>query len=587
MNRFLLRLARVGCVALGLLVFLLRYNQRIGEPGPVDLCARRVADPSGLDLAGWWMPHYSWRSSCVVSLADFDPDVFVNTSEPNTNTNTNTSTHTFKRALDSLPGCAANTHHVLSATCRRDSVRATYQYIPLEPSGPASSAEVAFSALCLVSELQELGLVPRLARLAAVVEVRFGEGTAARARTVTFNCSLTAATAAWQRLDASVALSLDETQPVSSPPTAIVIMLVCSGFDGVVHFADVAIRAPALMPASPATLCSAPSSSATTASSPLVTETIASPAPTHTSISPKWPFAIATHASADRLQTLARLAAVWRGPLSLVVFLPCCTDVSVLRAYARKKLREVGKTGDTALWTVTLAYEPDATDAQTYPINELRNIAATRSSASFVLHIDADFAPAVASEALLQTIGRHLAAHVALVLPAFEVDDDAPLPQNKSHLLAMVDAGTALPFRVRQSPLMHAATDYVRWAAATEPYEIAFMDKYEPYYIVARDGPPFAAAFRGYGSNKAAHALELYAANVTFVVEHDWWLVHRTHAPSRQAQAFIREPAARLATRVQRFEFVVALLRKYGLRQCEGPDGRHAHVKAGLAKDEE
>jgi hypothetical protein len=61
----------------------------------------------------------------------------------------------------------------------------------------------------------------------------------------------------------------------------------------------------------------------------LTSESIAKPTPESLAAS-RFPFAVVTHASTDRLGTLERLAAAWRGPLSIAVFLPCCTDPTIL-----------------------------------------------------------------------------------------------------------------------------------------------------------------------------------------------------------------------------------------------------------------
>eukprot|EP00048_Salpingoeca_helianthica_P006340 m.97461 g.97461 ORF g.97461 m.97461 type:complete len:554 (+) comp13979_c0_seq1:199-1860(+) len=552
MNRFLWRIARVCCLLLLAIIALLLHVRSQG--GTINLCKPRVVYSTGLDLDGWWMPHYAWRSSCVHTLDEFDVDLFaVNQSHVSTGS-----------------ACHPGQHHVLSAICRRDSVRATYQYLPIDENAVDEQAE--FSALVLVSELQEIGGVPKGAQLSSIVHVvddaydrNQGQSQPLSSPSVTLNATL-ASSNTWESLSASVSMShAKRSRPGKHRVTGIVIMLVCGGFDGVVHFADISLRGSSRLPASRSSLCRARKKVNPT---PLVTDMILEPMPETESQVSRFPFAVVTHASADRLDTLERLAATWHGPLSLVVFLPCCTDRAVLRAYARKRLREVVQGSSMRLWTVTLAYEQDATEQQAYPINALRNLAAAHSPLPYVLHIDADFAPGPASEDMLNLLWPHLQPHTALVVPAFEIDASAAMPKSKEELLAMVAAGDASPFRVKQSPLMHAATNYTHWGLATQPYSITFQDKYEPYYIVHRDGPVFEESFRGYGSNKAAHALELFAAGFTFTVAPSWWLVHRAHAPSRAATGFVHNAHARLATRIQRFELVVELLRKYHLHQC-------------------
>ncbi len=46
------------------------------------------------------------------------------------------------------------------------------------------------------------------------------------------------------------------------------------------------------------------------------------------------------------------------------------------------------------------------------------------------------------------------------------------------------------------------------WHSAPSPRPDP-QDKFEPYYILPRNAPPFDPRFTGYGSNKATHALEV------------------------------------------------------------------------------
>eukprot|EP00055_Hartaetosiga_balthica_P009510 m.38020 g.38020 ORF g.38020 m.38020 type:complete len:264 (+) comp6772_c0_seq3:1412-2203(+) len=162
---------------------------------------------------------------------------------------------------------------------------------------------------------------------------------------------------------------------------------------------------------------------------------------------------------------------------------------------------------------------------------------------------------------------------VAFVVPAFElvVGDRATLsvsdfPLDKFSLLQSIEAGNIIPFRQDASPKSHFATNYEKWAKASTPYSIHYMDMFEPYVIVPKNGMPrFDESFVGYGMNKISFAMELYAGGFEFVVVPDAWVIHLPHIPSKSSKEFSDDASLWLKTRMLRFSFLASLHGKYNL----------------------
>lgn len=102
--------------------------------------------------------------------------------------------------------------------------------------------------------------------------------------------------------------------------SALVLMLWCTGFRGAVHFWD--IQASVVASNARYSISSCPQERAIPRSlmSSTTMEVIQQGLTPHSSDL----ITFATHSSIDRLSCLPRLAASWRGPLAVVVYVPCC-----------------------------------------------------------------------------------------------------------------------------------------------------------------------------------------------------------------------------------------------------------------------
>ncbi|CAB3225466.1 unnamed protein product [Arctia plantaginis] len=271
--------------------------------------------------------------------------------------------------------------------------------------------------------------------------------------------------------------------------------------------------------------------------------------------------------SMDRLQFLERLVKYWDGPLSVAIYLSDC-EVTKLESFIRD-------------WSDTLSIRKNIGyhlvfkhDTVHYPVNYLRNVALENVNTPYVFLMDVDFVP-------MPGLYEHLRNAIQLVNPypqkkclvvaAFESQRyrTSP-PRSKAALLARLASDVA-PFRAREWPRGHRATDYARWADATAPYEVEWQSDYEPYLVVHRSIPKYDTRFSGFGWNKVSHSVELRAQGYRAVVLPGAFVLHTPHAPSHDITAFRADPHYRICLALLKQEFMDDLKRKYNVTFDDSP----------------
>ncbi|CAH0397182.1 unnamed protein product [Chilo suppressalis] len=270
--------------------------------------------------------------------------------------------------------------------------------------------------------------------------------------------------------------------------------------------------------------------------------------------------------SMDRLQFLERLVKYWEGPLSAAIYLSDC-EVAKLESFIRD-------------WSDTLSSRRNIgyhlvfkQDSVHYPVNYLRNVALSNVNTPYVFLMDADFVPMAGLYDHLRSaipLVNPYAQKKCLVVAAFETQRyRASPPRNKPALLARLanahSAGDVAPFRLREWPKGHRATNYTRWVTATAPYEVEWQSDYEPYLVVHRSVPKYDTRFSGFGWNKVSHSVELRAQGYRAVVLPDAFVVHTPHAPSPDITAFRADPHYRVCLALLKQEFMDDLKRKYNV----------------------
>ncbi|XP_045453796.1 LARGE xylosyl- and glucuronyltransferase 2-like [Melitaea cinxia] len=270
--------------------------------------------------------------------------------------------------------------------------------------------------------------------------------------------------------------------------------------------------------------------------------------------------------SMDRLQFLERIVKHWDGPLSAAIYLSDC-EVTKLESFIRD-------------WSSTLSSRNNIgyhlvfkQDSVHYPVNYLRNVALENVNTPYVFLMDADFVPMAGLYEHLRTALKLINPYPqkkCLVVPAFETQRyRASPPRYKEELLSRLSIrhtnGDVGPFRYREWPRGHRATNYSRWTTATAPYEVEWQSDYEPYLVVHRTVPKFDTRFSGFGWNKVSHSVELRAQGYKLVVLPDAFVVHTPHAPSPDITAFRADPHYRICLALLKNEFMNDLKTKYNV----------------------
>ncbi|XP_072019743.1 xylosyl- and glucuronyltransferase LARGE1-like isoform X2 [Amphiura filiformis] len=470
---------------------------------------------------------------------------------------------------------------VLSVRCKPDSIRAIYQYLPINIKA-SEIKSIYFSATSSSSALKRdatYNIMVESAMYSAIALLKYTDDSQDRMR-------LDFPTGTHPYIKAE----LDKVVPSDKQLQSVTVMLCCYGYHGSVKFLDIIVKPIIESVPTPGPLLTEPSHyieecpdySAPTSKQQAVSfhsEQIFTSDLTEITEE----VTLVTHVSMDRIDILQRTIEHWNGPLSVVLFVPTKSksedeNHEWKRYYIKKKLK------DTKFQTkcdLTAFYAKTVDDD--YPINYLRNKAISQAKTQYLLLLDADFIPSPNLEQSFQSTLRGFKpslpqTKVAYVVPAFEYSEDAkePLrdpPSSKEELKEKIFGVGAniIPFRHFISPESHRPTDYRAWYTSKEPYKVInYEDKFEPYIIIRKtsDLPLFDENFSGYGMNKVAHTMELLAAGFTFEVLPNIWAIHLPHRVTTYNTNFLTDPLERLQNRITRFEFVAKIMKKYGLGPC-------------------
>lgn len=265
---------------------------------------------------------------------------------------------------------------------------------------------------------------------------------------------------------------------------------------------------------------------------------------------PKDMVTIVTQSSLDRLGNLEVMAATWTGPIVCALYAPPGeADVTVAAAAAaHARVMDCARGHRCSLDIYVVGEEQQQEEEEdvgangsgdeswrcAYPINRLRNVAVSRAVTDLIFNLDVDFVPspglhdrivAAVSAATLATNKEK----VAFVVPAVEITagnviesldfSNGDLAAHRA-LRSAMEKGEASPFHVGHYPRGHLPTALNEaWFSASAPYEVDYVEGYEPYVVAPREQlPPFDARFRGYGLNKVIHAYAMAAAGFRFMV---------------------------------------------------------------------
>eukprot|EP00047_Mylnosiga_fluctuans_P022832 m.126996 g.126996 ORF g.126996 m.126996 type:complete len:718 (+) comp9402_c2_seq1:367-2520(+) len=266
----------------------------------------------------------------------------------------------------------------------------------------------------------------------------------------------------------------------------------------------------------------------------ILCEKAANPQP-HARAAPAVDITAVLHLSADRISSLQGILRAWQGPISVAIY--ASDDYLDKLDWFLDNIDD--RTSPVAVHLVFV-------EGPFYPVNFMRNVALRAVHTSHAIMLDIDLVPSLGSyKALLQLLRVPRYAASAIIVPAFETDAYSTIKlDEKEDAVHAWRAEQIRPFRVREWPQGHAATNYSRWAVADEPFPAALGPGAEPYFVLPAPVPLYDQRFVGFGWNKVSYVATL-ARERSFFVAPDAFVVHRGHAPSPDLAAFRSRPEYR------------------------------------------
>ena len=174
-----------------------------------------------------------------------------------------------------------------------------------------------------------------------------------------------------------------------------------------------------------------------------------------------------------------------------------------------------------------------------YPGNTLRNVALSTVRTSHVFVVDIDMLP---NADLYDGFMRFLQepslpvpppalspdqqpdpVNCVYVVPAFEIQPNLALPQDKEHLLSLWGEDKVRPFYADVCAKCQQPTDYMKWRelhGSQQPaagsgvkvaigYTLEWKDPWEPFFIAPRNMPLYDERFKQYGFNRISQVSHL------------------------------------------------------------------------------
>ena len=258
---------------------------------------------------------------------------------------------------------------------------------------------------------------------------------------------------------------------------------------------------------------------------------------------------LVSQCSVEHLHNLIGLASRWRGPISVAVFTPgshVMLAVQFMTALLRcapaiqhnvsiHLLFPIGQSTHPIPDTLTDSSQLNcenlpaafkhkvssdhnyAMSGIKYPNNALRNVALRNSATHYVFVIDIDMVPneglhdsflTLVSAPSLPTASV-LDSQLAYVVPAFESEHGASIPQDKMQLIDAWNQKTVRPFYHEICWRCQSQTNYPAWrshissvSSLQVAYHVEWKDPWEPFYIAHHTVPHYDERFKQYGFNR-------------------------------------------------------------------------------------
>ncbi|KAL3320885.1 hypothetical protein Ciccas_000450 [Cichlidogyrus casuarinus] len=256
-----------------------------------------------------------------------------------------------------------------------------------------------------------------------------------------------------------------------------------------------------------------------------------------------------TQLSFDRFESFERLASLWQGPISAVVY---ASDAEV------HELADLLQVSTVFVPRRNIGIHIVYKSGTYYPINFLRNVALDMAETEWVFVTDVDFLPSNDLHQVLNGVG-YRKKRTCYVVPAFETARvDLAMPENKNELKELLASGNVIHFRENIWPQGHSATRFRQWLNANSSYRVEWSQDFEPYLMLERSLAQevgFAEDFVGFGWNKVAFVMSLDATESRFEVVPHGFLLHYPHQASPDMLRYRRNPQYKSCINLVKQEF--------------------------------
>lgn len=279
---------------------------------------------------------------------------------------------------------------------------------------------------------------------------------------------------------------------------------------------------------------------------------------------------LSTQVSLNRWTKLCQQAKCWGGSVSVAAYIPASSDTKKggsYRKYLDSCVAQLVSACPAQTFTIHALYanhealegsdvlggataSPPRTYDELYPINALRNVALNAVTTDFLLLVDADFLPSprLRSDALapetqafqaleqLYADARSSPPGSLLVVPHFQLLGTGELadeqiwavPCSIAELRSRAEPFHCGVFRPEGDPL-----NYSRWYDASLPYEVPYLEFFEPHVIgLTASMPRYDERFKGYGLNKVQHTYAAASSGFRFKVLPQHFLITARHKKS-------------------------------------------------------
>lgn len=236
-----------------------------------------------------------------------------------------------------------------------------------------------------------------------------------------------------------------------------------------------------------------------------------------------------------QLDALRELLLLWRGPVSVAVYLQ---PVHYRRAVLL--LKRMLRDRDNVFVHVMMADEKDTY----FPANVLHNIAVAGAPTNASLLLDPQFLPSRHAEARLAAYSQRLREREAMVLPAVTATSapasSTPLMQalgDKAVLARMLRDGSVQDYDAPPQAPPHAPPHNAtaHWLHAQAPYPIAYVAGYAPYVLMrTSDVARFPGSLVGWRHAREAAFMSMSCGGLALTVLPDVYLLHRPGALTGQ-----------------------------------------------------